>query len=97
LWVRLTFGKLDPAHLDKARAFYNSKEISGYFGQRKGYRFHYLLESVDNQGDIISITAWDSQADADAYEQSPLYIILAKEFNQWFAPFSERESYRVYE
>jgi heme-degrading monooxygenase HmoA len=71
--------------------------MTHYLPLEKLQSLHYLLESVDNQGDIISITAWDSQADADAYEQSPLYIILAKEFNQWFAPFSERESYRVYE
>jgi heme-degrading monooxygenase HmoA len=97
VWVCLTFGKLDPAHLDKARAFYNSKEVSDAIQQHKGYRFHCLLESVANQGDIISITAWDGQADAAAYQQSLLYSMLAKEFAQWFIPFPECEAYQVYE
>lgn len=69
--------KIDPSNIEEARAFYNGEEISGVIRKQKGYQFNYLLESIDNPGDAISISAWDSQADGEAYEQSGTYARLA--------------------
>jgi heme-degrading monooxygenase HmoA len=85
MWVRLTFLKIEPADLAAARALYQSEEISGVVRKQPGYRFHHLLESVERPGEVISLSAWRSQADADAYEQSGVYENLLRKFGEWFA------------
>ena len=73
MWVRMTYFRMDLANSQAARAFYNGEDISGMIRQQPGYRFNYLLESVDDPGEAISITAWDSREDAEAYERSGVY------------------------
>ncbi len=68
----MTFTKMDPAHVDEANDLYN-RELSSVISQQKGHRFHYLLLSAVNSGEAVSITAWDSREDAEAYEQSGTY------------------------
>lgn len=97
MWVRLTFTKVDPSKLEEARAFYNGEEVSGVIRKQKGYQFNYLLESVDNPGDAISISAWDSQADGEVYEQSGTYAEIVGKFKQWFTAPPELKSYEVHE
>ncbi len=70
MFVRMTFTQSDPASAQAARALYNSEEVSGVLDRQKGHRFHYLLESVDVAGEGVSVTAWDSREDAEAYEMS---------------------------
>jgi heme-degrading monooxygenase HmoA len=79
VWMRMTHIKIDLVRLDEARTFYNSEEVSGFTRQQKGYRFHYLLESVDAPGELVSLTAWDTQADAEAFEQSEAYAAALSE------------------
>jgi heme-degrading monooxygenase HmoA len=69
-FVRMTFTKSDPASAEAARVLYNSDEVSGVLERQKGHRFHYLLESADVPGEGVSVTAWDSREDAEAYERS---------------------------
>ena len=78
--VRFTYIKMDPTNLDEVRDLYNSDEVSGVIRQQQGYRFHYLLESVNAPGESISLTAWDSREDAEAYEQSGAYKELVDKF-----------------
>ena len=73
MWTRMTHLKIDPARLDEAMAFYNSEEVSGFARRQKGCCSHYLLESVDAPGEPVSLTAWDSRTDAEAFEQSEAY------------------------
>ena len=80
MWLRLTFSRIDPEQLEEIPAPYNSEEVSGAVRQVKGYRFHYLLESADNRGEFVSTTAWDTKADAEAYEESGIYSELAAKF-----------------
>jgi heme-degrading monooxygenase HmoA len=104
MWVRLTFLKIEPADIDGARVLYQSEEISGAVRKQPGYRFHYLLESVERPGEVVSMTAWQTQAAAEAYEQTGLYGSLLERFSKWFAiPASEGvvavprlETYEVY-
>jgi heme-degrading monooxygenase HmoA len=85
MWVRLTFLKIEPGDVGAARALYYSEEISGVVRKQPGYRFHHLLESVERPGEVISLTAWNSQAEADAYEQGGVYESLLGKFGEWFA------------
>ena len=97
MWVRLTFSRMDPEQLAEIRALYNSEEVSEAVRQVKGYRFHYLLESADNRGEFVSITAWDNKSDAEAYEESGIYSELAAKFEPWFTEDIQVRSYEVHE
>ena len=97
MWVRLTYGKVDPAHVDELRDLYNSDEMSGVISQQKGHRFHHLLESVDAPGETISLTAWDSQEDAEAYEQSGTYKELVDKVRNYMTAPPELRTYEVRE
>lgn len=59
-------------------ALYNSEEVAGVIRQQKGYRFHYLLQSADHPEEAISITAWDTPEDAEAYQE--VYAQLVERF-----------------
>ena len=97
MWVRLTYGKVDPAHVDELRDLYNSDEMSGVISQQKGHRFHHLLESVDTPGETISLTAFDSQEDAEAYEQSGTYKELVDKVRNYITAPPELRTYEVRE
>ena len=95
MFVRMIYAKMDPSKVSEARDFYNSEEISGAMRQQKGYRFNYLLESVDTPGEAISILAWDSRENAEAYEQSGVYQHLIGTFRQYLVEPPELKIYEV--
>ena len=97
VWVRLTYVKVDPANGDEVRDLYNSDEISGVISQQKGHRFHHLLESLDAPGETISLTAFDSQEDAEAYEQSGTYKELVDKVRNYLTAPPELRTYEVRE
>ena len=97
MFVRMTFTKIDPAAAEAARALYNSDEVSGVLARQKGHRFHHLLESVDVPGDGVSVTAWDSREDAEAYERSGTYEELVAKFEQFYSEPARLRSYEVRE
>jgi len=79
------------------RDLYNSDEVSGVIRQQKEYRFHHLLESVDAPSESISLTAWDSQEDAQAYEQSGTYKEQVDKFGSYFTAPPELRTYEIRE
>jgi heme-degrading monooxygenase HmoA len=97
MWVRMAFAKVDPKDLDAVRAFSRSDAIAGVLRTQPGYHFHYLLESVEHPGEIRSITAWGSRADAEAYERSGVYAELVRQFGQWLTMPPQVNSYEVRE
>ena len=97
MFVRMTFTQSDPASAEAARALYNSEEVSGVLDRQKGHRFHYLLESVDVAGEGVSVTAWDSRQDAEAYEMSGAYEELVAMFVEFYTGAARLRSYQVHE
>jgi heme-degrading monooxygenase HmoA len=97
MFVRMTFTQSDPASAEAARALYNSDEVSGVLDRQRGHRFHYLLESVDAPGEGVSVTAWDSREDAEAYERSGAYEELVAKFGQFHTEPARLRSYEVRE
>ena len=95
MFVRMTFTKTDPAHYDEAIALFNSEEVSGVLARQKGHRFHYLIRSVDEPTDYVSVTAWDSREDAEAYERSGTYEELTGKFMQFYTRPPQLRSYEV--
>ena len=97
MYVRMTRVGMKPENFDEARDLYNSEEISGVISSQPGYRFHYLLENVDDEEDGISMTAWDTKEDADAYEASGIYKELVGKVAGWMTGPPELSTYEVKE
>ena len=97
MFVRMTFTQSDPASAEAARALYNSDEVSGVLERQKGHRFHHLLESADAPGEGVSVSAWDSRQDAEAYEMSGAYEELVARFRNFYTGPARFASYEVHE
>lgn len=95
--VRHTLLHLNPERLGEAREFYNGEDLTGVLRTLKGYRFNHLFESVDEPGEAVSVTAWDTMEDAEAYEQSGLYADLITTLGEWSTAPSELRTYEVRE
>ena len=98
MFVRMTFTKIDPASAEAAvRALYYRDEIRGVLARQRGHRFRHLLESVDVPGEGVSVTAWDSREDAEAYEMSGAYEELVAKFRHFYTGPERLASYEVRE
>ena len=97
MWIRMTRVKMDAENREIARDLYNSGEVSGVISEHKGYRFHYLLENVDDDTESISITAWNTEADALSYENSGAYAELVGKFMALMTEPPVLSSYEVLE
>jgi heme-degrading monooxygenase HmoA len=97
VFVRMTFTQSDPASAEAVRALYYRDEVWGVLDRQKGHRFHYLLESVDVPGEGVSVTAWDSREDAEAYEMSGAYEELVAMFTEFYTGPARLRSYEVHE
>ena len=53
MWIRLVFAKADPAKVAEVRNLYTSQELTDFFEAQPGHRFHHLLESPTEAGDIV--------------------------------------------
>ena len=95
MFVRMTFNRDDPAVVDEANAMYNSDEVSGVIGRQKGHRFHYLLRSMEEPTEGVTVTAWDSREDAEAYERSGTFKELLGKFTRWHTGPAEVRTYEV--
>ena len=94
MYVRMTFFKLRQGKMQELRDLYNKDVISTHKGH-KGIRFVHLLESLDNKDEGISLTAWDTRADLEAYEKSGEYEKLVAKFKNMYAEEPLLKSYEV--
>ena len=84
MYVRLTYLKFLPGKLDQAKKLYYD-ELAPVVRKQKGNIDCRMLEPVDNNDDYISMTLWDSQEDADAYQSSGVYKQLVDRVRDSFA------------
>lgn len=94
MYVRMTFFKLRQGKMQELRDLYNKEVVSAHKGH-KGIRFVHLLESLDNKDEGISLTAWDTRADLEAYEKSGEYERLVAKFKNMYAEEPLLKSYEV--
>ncbi len=94
MYVRMTFFKLKSGKMQELRELYNKEVVSAHKGH-KGIRFVHLLESLDNKDQGISLTAWDTKADLEAYEKSGDYEKLVAKFKDMYAAEPVLQSYEV--
>jgi heme-degrading monooxygenase HmoA len=94
MYLRMTFFKLRQGRMQELRDLYNKEVVSAH-KSHKGIRFVHLLESLDNKDEGISITAWDTKADVEAYEKSGDYEKLVAKFKHLYAEEPLLKSYEV--
>lgn len=94
MYVRMTLFRLKTGKMSELRELYNKEVLSAHKGH-KGIRFVHLLESLDERGEGISVTAWDTKADVEAYERSGEYEKLVAKFKDMYAEEPRLKSYEV--
>ena len=94
MYVRMTFFRLKPGKMVDLRELYNKEVLPTHKGH-KGIRFVHLLESLDEKDEGISVTAWDTKADVEAYERSGDYEKLVAKFKEMYAEEPRLKSYEV--
>ena len=94
MWVRLTFAKIQLEKMDELRQIYN-EDIVPTVGAQKGNVDVFFLESVDEEGEVISFTSWDTKEDGDKYENSGTYAELVNKVKHTFAGPPTLKSYEV--
>jgi len=94
MYVRMTFFKVKPGKMDQLRNTYVNHVIPAHKGH-KGIRFVHLFECLEVQDEGISLTAWDTKGDLEAYEKSGDYQKILSMFTEFFAGTPTLKSYEV--
>jgi heme-degrading monooxygenase HmoA len=94
MYLRLTYFRVKDGQMSELRDLYH-KEVIPEHKKHKGVRFVHLLECMDDLSQGISVTAWDTKADLDAYEKSGEYERLTGLFRAMFDGEPELKSYEV--
>lgn len=94
MYVCMTFFKVKPGKMDELRNLYVNEVIPVHKGH-KGIRFVHLLECSDIKDEGISVTAWDTKADMQAYEMSGDYEKLVGKFKELFGDEPVLKTYEV--
>ena len=96
MFVRLTFCKFLPEKLSEARKLY-IEEIMPTVRKQKGLLNIRFLEPVNKTEDYISLTEWETKADAELYEATGLYKKLVNKLEPFFTKQPELKTYTVEE
>lgn len=94
MYVRMTFIKIKSGRMEALKSLYNEQVIPT-MQKQKGVRFVHLLECLENREEGISVTAWDTKADLDAYEKSGVYEGLIERFKDFYGAPPVLKSYEV--
>jgi heme-degrading monooxygenase HmoA len=93
MFTRFTIAQVKSGKMDELAQIYTESIVPAAKAQ-KGYRGAYLLTNTET-GKAISITVWDSEADAIANEQSGYYQEQVAKAKDCFAALPVREGYEI--
>jgi quinol monooxygenase YgiN len=94
MFVRLTFCKFAPESVEAAKSVF-MKDVIPVVRKQKGNINIRLLEPTELSDDFISVTEWESQADADAYGKSGPYKELVNLLNGYFTKAPVLKTYQA--
>jgi heme-degrading monooxygenase HmoA len=84
MYLRIVSSKIKPGKKEEFRRLYTEEIIPALRGVN-GCRYAYLTESLEAQHEVISVTIWDSQREAENYEHSGLFEQLNKKVKHTFS------------
>lgn len=82
--VRLTFLSILPQNIVQAKRVFE-EEIVPVIKRQRGNIDCRLLEPIEKNEDYISMTTWETKADADAYNSSGIYRELVEKVRKHLA------------
>jgi len=88
MYMRMVQARIKPGELPKLQAFYKDRVIPA-LQKTQGCRYAGLMLSVHHSEECISLTLWDSSADALAYEKSGTFSNLLEEMRPHLVESSE--------
>ena len=86
MYVRLVSLKLQEDKVDEFRKIYIDQIIPA-LNACPGCLYAYLIESLRNRNEIISVTIWENKKDADIYEESGQFSELVDKVKHTFSEF----------
>ncbi len=86
MYVRIVSHILQKNMVDNFRDIY-IEEIVPVLRKTQGCRYAYLIESMHNTNEVISLTIWDGKQDAEMYEKSGLFSELVNKLRPTFSQF----------
>lgn len=89
--IRVTWGKLRPGVWNDFERTYR-ENVAGRGKGIKGLRGRWLAQDGGDQDTGFAVSLWDSMADLEAYEQSPLYREIVGPLQPFFV--GEFKTYR---
>ena len=84
--LRLVSVKLEENKIDEFRRIYK-REILPVLQNTKGCSYAYLVESLHEKNEVVSITIWDNKKNADEYESSGNFRELVSKLKHTFSKF----------
>ncbi len=94
--IRITYSHAYPDKVADIRELYRSQALTDFFNSQKGHRFHYLLESKE-PGEIIFLTAWDSEKEMEEAYASEAHRQVGAKFKPFLRAPSTKQIYEVHE
>jgi quinol monooxygenase YgiN len=86
LYVRIVVLKVHQGRMDEFRKIY-AGEVFPALQSMKGCRYAFLTERGNDNDEVLSVTIWNSEQDASAYETSGLTGQLVKKLSNTFSEF----------
>lgn len=91
MMIRITWGKLRPGGWSDFERTYRETVLTKG-GSLKGLRGRWLAQDAADKDTGFAVSLWDSPADMQAYEQSPLYREIMAPLQPFFV--GEYKTYR---
>lgn len=88
MYMRLVQLKIKPGELATVRQYYDERTVPA-LQKTAGCLFASLIQSSENPDEVISMTMWESEEHAEAYEKSGLFQQLIDEKKHLMAESSE--------
>ena len=84
LYVRIVALKIHPGKIDEFRKIY-AEEVMPALRTVTGCRYAFQTEGATDKDEVLSVTLWDSEHDASAYEASGMVEHFGKKLEQTFS------------
>ena len=84
MYVRIVSPKIRPGKMDEFKRIY-ANEILPVLHAVKGCRYAYLTEGAKDKNEVISVTIWESQLDAENYETGGLFDKMKEKVKHTFS------------
>jgi len=86
MYIRIVSHILQKDKIEEFRDIFTDQIISG-LQSTKGCRYSYLIESMHQDNEVISLSIWDSKEDAINYEKSGAFDNLVNKLRPTFSQF----------